>query len=358
MTESRRSSLELSRRAYLGCMLGACAFVACGGAKAPAAFRKTTLHIDPLTDLVAAAGLSWLLVAEPRALAENAALLPALGLLAPPELFAKFSKLNGGIDLRALHELAIANYGDNARMSLVRGALDPASLDRAFQARAVQADSRKTEAESADGADTVTRQTASFRDVNGARPAELIVIGREAAILNEGAGPRGKAAMLFARNMLKRSKPALLTTPLDRVDKLLGGAPLRFFAPGPFPDAVSKAALGGLLQVTTGLGARVTVEEKNRRAVLALSVVLLGEWGTERDAARERLSSAWNLLAASGTGKLLGLDRPVEPARVVTPKEADDSATLWLHVSYDAETLAKSAADLLGGEIARIVGGP
>ena len=356
MSESRGSSPAISRRTYLGCVLGAC--LACGGAKAPEAFRKTTLHIDPLTDLVAAAGLSWLLCAEPRVLTENAALLPAIGLLASPERLRRFSEIYGGLDLKGLHELVVASYGDNARLSLVRGAFDPASIERAFQAPAINVDPKHVELSSPDGADTISRLTGAFRDTNGVKAAELVVFGREAAVLNEGGGPRGKAAMLFGRKMLKRSKPALLATPLDRVSKLLGAAPLRFFAPGPFPDAVARSALGGLLQVTTGLGARVLVSEKNRRAVVSLSVVLLGEWGTEREAARERLSAAWNVLAASGTGRLLGLDHPLEAPKVLAPTESDEAPTLWLHVSYDAERLAKSAADLLDGDIARILTGP
>src|SRR5579872_4041789 len=42
------------------------------------------LHLDPLTDLVAAAGLAWLVQLHPAALAADPALAPALALLLPP----------------------------------------------------------------------------------------------------------------------------------------------------------------------------------------------------------------------------------------------------------------------------------
>lgn len=331
---------------------------ACGGAKVPAALRRTTLHIQPLTDLVAAAGLSWLVSVEPRSLGENAALLPALQKLASDAQLTAYAKDHGGLDLRSMQEVVVASYGEGTKLSLARGSLDPGALEKAFLTRIAQVEARHVEASSDDGVDTVLRIAGGYRKSTGVTPAELVLLGREAVVLCEGGSSRGRAAMLFARNMLKRAKPALQATPLDRISKLLGDAPVRVFAPGPFSDqAGTKAALGGLLSVTTAVGARVLVEERNHRAVLKLSAVLVGEWEREREAARERLSAAWNVLTASGTGRLLGLDRPVEPALVVAPPNAEGDA-LWVHAAYDAETLAKNATDLLEGDILRVLQGP
>ncbi|MFO0667817.1 MAG: hypothetical protein U0174_27940 [Polyangiaceae bacterium] len=345
----------LSRRPLLSGLLAAGLLAACGGVKVAPSFRKTSLHVNPLTDLVAAAGMTWLVAVEPRVLLEQAALLPAVQKLVTDEMLAAYAKSHGGLDLRSMQEVVVAGYGEGARLSLARGSLDPASLERAFQARASGVEGRHIELQSDDGADTIVRLAGNFRDDRGVRGAELVLLGREAVILGDGAGPRARAAMAFSRNLLKRSKPALRTTPLDRVEKLLGDAPVRVFAPGPFSESATQSNLGGLLQVTTALGARMLVEEKNHRAVLKLSAVLLGEWERDRDAARERLSAAWNVLGASGMGRLLGLDRPLEPASVVTPKEADGSPSLWLHVSFDAETLAKSVADVLDSDIRSIL---
>jgi hypothetical protein len=187
---------------------------------------------------------------------------------------------------------------------------------------------------------------------SGAEPEELVLLGREALGLAIGRSGPLRAAELFAMDRLKRASPALHAAPLDRAAALLGDAPVRAFAPGPFTGELASG-LGGLMGAATAIAGRARVVDPGGadRPSLAFAVVVLGAWGDEAHAAADRLLAAFGVLADSGIGRLLGLRSPVAPARVHASPEA-----LTLEVTVDAYTLAAGLRDATGATVDAIMG--
>jgi hypothetical protein len=93
--------------------------------------------------------------------------------------------------------------------------------------------------------------------------------------------------------------------PLDYLAGLLGDAPLRVAAAGPFERAWSTG-LGGLLAAATGAGLAARPDAD----AVQVTLVLAGPWGDRADQALERLRHAYSVLVGSGLGRLLGLEVP------------------------------------------------
>ena len=104
-------------------------------------------------------------------------------------------------------------------------------------------------------------------------------------------------------------RPALRSDPLAAAAELVGPAPLRFFAPGPFEGEWSSG-LGGLLRASTAIAVAVHPIVQERRDLLEVQLALVGAWGTDALAATQRLAAALGLLFNDSLGRLLGLDRP------------------------------------------------
>jgi hypothetical protein len=289
----------------------------------PAAPRPPSLALDPLVDLVPAAGLVWLLDVRAQELLASPDLAPAVALVLPPARFDAFAEHHGGVDLRRLSHLVVAEY-DGATLALGSTAVQAARVEAAFAARAGEVEGRAVEG-------GVTRFWGSV----GAEREQVAVFGDEAVGLERGhLGPL-RAAIYFARGMLKRAQPALRAEPLVRVAKRLGDAPIRAFAPGPFEGAWG-AGLGGLLRATTAVGASVHVSPRPSGAALELQVLLAGAWGADAPRAAERLAAAFQVLATDSLGRLLGIDHPLEEARV-----SGDDESLWLQITLDPLALAR-----------------
>ena len=125
----------MKRRAFLLC--GPALLLACGGAAPVVAtpkVRETTLHLSPLTELLQAPGMVWLVDAAPKHLRE-AGLERAISRIVTGRAFDDFKGRNGGIDLREMDEVMVASYG-GVTVSGVRGLLDPGAVERAFTSRA------------------------------------------------------------------------------------------------------------------------------------------------------------------------------------------------------------------------------
>ena len=302
--------------------------------------------MQPLTDLAPAAGLSWLIEARPRDIADVATLLPAIQQVVPASRFDAFAARNGGIDLRAPLQLVVAGY-EGSTLWLVRLPLDPARVEQAFDRHLYHVDGRSIDRVTRDPLGGVVRTWGSF----GGEPEELVLFGREALGLAIGHGEPLRAAELFAMERLRRASPALRAAPLKRAAALLGDAPLRAFAPGPFTGDVA-GGLGGLLGAATAVAGRArVVDSGGDRPGLAFSVILLGGWGDDAQAAKSRLLSAFGVLADSGIGRLLGLRDPIAPARVHATSEA-----LTIDVTVDAYTLAAGLHDATGATVDAIMG--
>jgi len=111
------------------------------GPKAPAVPPlppPVPLHLEPACDIApAAGGLTWILEAKPRAIAEIPDLIPSIALVLPEERLRLFTASHGGIDLRQTKELCVAKYRDST-LSIARVPLDGEKVAAAFESRSVK----------------------------------------------------------------------------------------------------------------------------------------------------------------------------------------------------------------------------
>lgn len=327
------------RLAARGLALAAVALGACGpkAPVAPPGPPPVPLHLEPACDLAASAGLEWLVEARPRALAQTPDLIPALGLVVSEARFSAFAKAHGGVDLRQIEELCIAKYRESV-LSIARTPIDPGSLERAFADRTTRADGRTVVAPNP----LVVRLGG---DVLGEHQ-QLVVFGRDAVALEQGKPGPARVAEAFALGKLRRASPALKGAALARVAEIVGHAPLRVFAPGPF-EGESAQGLGGLLRATTAVGASASVVPDRR---LVVRLVLAGAWGRDAEAAAERLKAAIHVVSETALGRLLGLDHPASPPTVHGTTEA-----LVVEATFDLPALARGVHEAIDAEIDEIM---
>jgi hypothetical protein len=184
--------------------------------------------------------------------------------------------------------------------------------------------------------------------VDGKRQ-QLAIFGREALALEQGSFGPLRAAEYFARGRLKRARPALLVEPLARLAALLGDAPLRVFAPGPFEGDQGKG-LGGLLAGATAVGGAAVPHERDPDGALAVRFIVTGAWGSDAGEAAKRLRAAFDLLASDPLGRLMGVDHPLEG-----PVAYGEAEALRLEVTVDALGVATGLRDATGATIEEVM---
>jgi hypothetical protein len=304
------------------------------------------LHLSPACDLAPSAGLEWLVDARPREIAEIPDLIPAVSTVIPEARFRAFAEGHGGVDLRGMKELCVARYRD-AQLVVARGPLDPARVERAFADRVTRAPSRAIDVPNP----PVVRLGG---EIAGA-PERLVLFGREALALETGApgappGIDGRVARIaeaFALGKLHRAAPALRGAALAKAAAVLGDAPLRAFAPGPFEGETARG-LGGLLRAATAVAASARFAGPPAR--IALRLVLTGAWQKDGPAA-ERLAAAAHVIAESALGHLLGVNEPL-----ATPVVRATEDALVLDAVVDGNALARGLHDALDAEVSDILG--
>ncbi len=255
-----------------------------------------------------------------------------------------------GIDLRHVTRLIVAQY-PRATLTLARTTVQAARVEAAFAARAVNVEGRAVEG-------GVTRFWGSV----GREREQVALFESEAVGLERGQLGPLRAAAYFAQGKLKRALPALRAEPLATVARLLGeDAPLRAFAPGPF-EGEWGAGLGGLLRASTAVGAAARPLDGSlpgsssphaygaAGAALDVQAVLAGAWGADGPRAAERLAVAYEVFARDPLGKLLGIDHPLEEARV-----SGDAEALRLQVRLDPLALARGLRAATSGRISEIM---
>ena len=332
----------MTRREALA-LLGALVPMACGGADRASRQAPTApaLRLDPIVDLVPAAGLVWLIEARAAELFADPALAPAVALVLPPAAPRRLRRgATGASTSGAIPQLAVAGYGE-AILALAR---TPAAARRAsrrpFAARALDVEGRAVEG-------GVTRFWGSIR---GDREADRALRRPGRGRLERGhLGPL-RAAIYFAQGKLRRALPALRAEPLARTAALLGEAPLRAFAPGPFTGEWA-AGLGGLLRATTAMAAAVAPVARPPGVALRAHVLLAGAWGSDASSAAGRLGAAFQVLANDPLGRLLGIDHPLEEPRV-----SGDAEALHLEVVLDAGLLARGIHAATDAKIGEVMG--
>jgi hypothetical protein len=341
----------VSRRPFLLGLLSAIAHGAIAGAalsgcsSTPAALPPkpplAPLSTDRLETLATSAGLSWVVRARPRKIAELPFLIPAIGRIVPEKNFDAF-KLRTGLDPRQVPEVLLLRYGDAllaAEAQIVRHNVDPAELERRFFER-LTADAQRAE----DRPDLVR-----VSGIIGKSEHAFARIGRDVVVYQQrGESARGPAriASLCALGKLAKSKRLLDGGPLESLLGRFGDAPLVAAALGPFDDEWKKAARG-LLEIATGVGAaaRPTAREN-----IGFAFAILADLGKSSGQASELLRAAWDDVAMSTMGHLLGLDRPIE-----APIVAADESVVTLAVEVEPGRLAEGLRALAENDLDAIM---
>jgi len=327
---TRRRALE---------MLASSVLVACGSApKTPPAPKDQALRTS--TDLlgcVPGSGLHWVVRAKLRDIAAAPELVGVLATIFPEDKLSAFAESHGGVDLRQVKELVVADYGD-ATLYAARGVFDPARIESTFQRRG------EVEGRGVDLQHPPVVRT--FGNVGDTR-VQVATFGRDAVALEAGRFGPLRAFEAFAEGKLKRAKPAIAQdafAPLMDGKRLPSGEVLALAA-GPF-EGEWRGGLGGLLGACTAAGLSFALAGK----LIRVRLVLLGAFGTDAPAAAERLSAATNVICQNALGRLLGLDAPAEPP-VVTP--AADSLT-W-GAAFQIDKLGSGIHTALDAQIREIM---
>lgn len=322
---------------------GLAALLACTACKpvppaAPPGPPPVPLHLEPACDLAPAASLSWVAAIEPRAIAEVPDLIPAIATVLTEERLRLFAIAHGGIDLRQVKELCVAQY-PGSLLAVARVPLDPDRVARAFDDRSGRPAVRTTLAPNP----PVLRITG---DIEGT-PHQLLLFGRDAVAMEEGKTGPVRAAEAFAFGKLKRASPALRSAALAATVARLEAAPVRVLVPGPF-DGETAGGLGGLLRGTTAVGG--SARWSGRGSGIALRLVLSGAWGADAPAAGERLAAALHVLSESAAGRLFGIAHPLEGPRVTPEPDA-----LVVDAVVDGDRLARGVHDAVDADVNEIM---
>jgi hypothetical protein len=314
--------------------------VACGPGRPaePPGPPPVPLHLSPSCDLAPAAGLSWIVDARPRAIAEIPDLIPAIGLVVSEQRWQAFADAHGGVDVRQIQDLCVARYAE-ASLTIARAPFDPARVESGFAQRVTVPGGRAVDVPNP----PVVRL---WGEVTGERQ-QLVIFGRELLVLEQGKAGPARVAEAFAQGKLKRAAPALRGAALARASALLGEAPLRVLAPGPFEGEAAQG-LGGLLRATTAVAGSARFAGPPAR--IEVKIVLMGAWGDDAPAAAERFAAAAHVIAESSMGRLFGVDRPVDGPRVRGTAEA-----LELVATVDGLALARGLHDALDAEVSEIL---
>jgi hypothetical protein len=280
------------------------------------------LNVNPLVDLIPAAGLLWLVEARPAGLWANPVTHRVATTLVQPARFDAFAAGHGGIDLRQAREFVAAGF-EASTLALVSTPVRAERLEAAFASRALTVEGRSVD-------HGVTRIWG--RRGGEAAGEELAVFGEQAAGWERGRCGILRVASLFAEGRLRRALPALKAEPLASAAAAIRDAPIRAFAPGPF-DGEFARGLGGLLRATTAVAATV---QPRAEAELLCHIALMGAWGQDAPAAADRLSAVFETLALDPIGRLMGVDSPVSG-----PHSWSQDGTLRLEVSLDASAVAR-----------------
>jgi hypothetical protein len=293
------------------------------------------LHQGPLTDYVPAAGLRWLLVGQPKVLAQNPELLSETNPLLSKERLDAFAT-SSGVELRALPEGCIAGF-DYGTLYLARTGTDNDRVRKRFEARLVT--------------DPIIRSSRKdlwrITGLVANTPESLLTVEHDFAAFAVGDPLLARIAEAFAVGRFRKSKPALAGAALATLPHDLSEAPLRFYAPGPFTDEWASAA-DGVLARALAIGASITLPSSS---VLHVRVVISGAFGPDLEKTRSHLWSTWSHLQFSAIGHLLRLQDTLEPATITV---LDDWATL--DVSFPVTALMQGISAAVIDDVATLMG--
>ena len=252
------------------------------------------LHDGPLTDYVASAGLRWLVVGSPKKLAQEKALSQAVTRLLPPSGLDAYAR-SSGVDLRDIPSAMAAGF-DFGTLYVAATPGPNERVEELFVERLV------TEPR-------VRHPHPKIRFVSGIigqTPEALVRIEDELVAVAVGDPTPAKIVILYAQGKLRRSPAALDGAALSTLPDELERAPVRVYFPGPFEGEWVRGARGLIgAAVAIGGAARPLGDD-----AVHLTFYLSGDWDAVGPDATARLLAAWEDLATSRIGRLLGIDRP------------------------------------------------
>jgi hypothetical protein len=284
-------------------LAGVVTLIGCAGSaskhsEAPA--HVPPLHGGPLTDFVPAAGLRWMVAGRPRELAQNTEFAEAVGRLLPEARLSAYAQ-STGVDLRTLPNGLIAGF-DYATLYMAEMRKGDELVEQRFGARLLHDATLESK----------HPKLRRLSGVVGRTPETLLVARGHWVALAVGDPSPTRVAEGFALRRLRRSPPALRGSALSTLPAHLEQAPLRFYAPGPFVGEWARAARGLLARsFAIGFAAKPAAGR-----TLDACVVLAGDFGDLGAEAEPRLRGAWEDLAESSTGTLLGLRQAASASRV------------------------------------------
>jgi hypothetical protein len=182
--------------------------------------------------------------------------------------------------------------------------------------------------------------------LSGETPEALVTAGERVALVTVGDLTLARVIEAFALGRLERSPSALRGVSLSRLPAASAEAIAVLYVPGPFVGEWSHGA-AGLLGTTEALSLSL-VPAGSGRARFHLTMV-----GAFPADAGERLSSTWSNIAASTTGRLLGLDRPLAP-----PLQRSTPERVELEIQLEITPIADSLRTVISGEAWEILNLP
>jgi hypothetical protein len=239
---------------------------------------------------VAAAGLRWLFVADLAQLRAAPAGRQLLDTLMPEERIEHYAT-SSGVDVRRARALLVASY-PLAELTVIETRGGEVEAERHFADRLP----------AGPVSDSPHPRVHLLQGVVGGYPETLVSVDDLLVARSTGDPTPARVVALRAMGRLGRSPSALEGAALSRIPKDILDAPLRFYAPGPFQD---EWARGGRGLLAAAEAVAVAVSPSGDEVVIR--VVLSGQWN---DQDVERAGRAWDELARSGFGALLGLADP------------------------------------------------
>jgi len=297
---------------------------ACSPTSVPTAPKTqgANIHRGPLTDYVPAAGLRWMLVGSPRALAKRPELLGAFERLVPRSRLDAFAT-GSGVDLRTLSEGCIAGF-DYGTLYLARVGKGASLVRQQFEARLVS--------------DAVTKSAATglwrVTGLIGNTPESLLTVDDDFIAISVGDPLLVRVAESFALGRFKKTRPALSGAALSSLPASIATAMLRFYAPGPFSGAWAQG-IQGVLARSYAVGAAVSL---GAATSLRIRVVISGAFGPDLEESRARILKTWDLLLKSPVGHVLEVEPAIIPGTFNLEVE-NDKATF--DVDLNADTIIK-----------------
>jgi hypothetical protein len=275
-----------------------------------------------------------MLAGRPKELASNPELLSESEAIIPSARLEAFT-LSSGMRLRELSEGCIAGF-DYGTLYLARVGTEVRAVRKSFEARLV------TDPVVRSSRPDLWRMTGLVANT----PESLLTVDDDFVAISVGDPLLVRIVEGFATDRFRKSKPVLKGAAFAALPASFHGAPLRFYAPGPFTGPWAQAA-DGVLARTFAVGIGLTLQSTS---ALHVSVVLTGAFGPDVQETQDRLRRAWQNLQASPVGHVLRLDQTLEPAVVSVQPEI---ATL--EVSFATKSLVQGISAAVIQDVAQLM---